>query len=65
VLLHSLALGTTEKRNDTLFFQLELGGLGSLGTGSQGSLTEVLDRNVPGSFGLDQLPESYRNENQK
>ena len=64
VLLHSLALGTTEKRNDTLFFQLELGGLGSLGTGSQGSLAEVLNRNVPGSYGLNQLPESYRNENQ-
>ncbi|MDA9088100.1 LPS assembly protein LptD, partial [Methylophilaceae bacterium] len=64
VLLHSLALGTAEKRNDTLFFQLELGGLGSLGTGSQGSLAEVLNRNVPGSYGLNQLPESYRNENQ-
>ena len=65
VLMHAIALATTEKRNTTMFFMLELGGLGSLGTGSQGSLTEVLDRNVPGSFGLDQLPESYRNENQK
>ena len=57
---HSLA--TTEKPNYTLFFQLELGGLGSLGT-SKTSLADVINRNVPGSFSSSDLPDKYRQDN--
>ena len=62
VLLHRLSLATTDKPNDTLFFQLQLGGLGSLGT-SKASLDEVLYRNIPGSFSSSTLPDEYRQEN--
>lgn len=65
VILHRLSLATTEKPNYTLFFQLELGGLGSLGTGSAGALNEVLNRNIPGSYSSSELPEYYRTENLK
>ncbi len=63
ILLHRLSLATTEKPNYTIFFQLELGGFGSLGTGSSGALEEVLNRNVPGSYISNQLPENYRFQN--
>ena len=62
VLLHRLSLATTDKPNDTLFFQLQLGGLGSLGT-SEASLNEVLYRNVQGAFSANDLPDKYRKEN--
>ena len=62
VLLHRLSLATTEKPNYTLFFQLELGGLGSLGT-SKTSLADVINRNVPGSFSSSDLPDKYRQDN--
>jgi len=65
ILLHRLSLATTEKPNYTIFFQLELGGFGSLGTGSAGALKEVLNRNVPGSYSSNQLPDSYRLQNLK
>ena len=50
ILLHRLSLATTAKPNYTIFFQLELGGFGSLGTGSSGMIEEVLNRNIPGSY---------------
>ena len=62
VLLHRLSLATTEKSNYTLFFQLELGGLGSLGT-SKASLADVLNRNVPGSYSSSDLPDKFRQDN--
>ena len=62
ILLHRLSLATTEKPNYTLFFQLELGGLGSLGT-SNGSLVDVVNRNVPGSYSSSDLPDKYRQDN--
>ena len=62
VLLHRLSLATTEKSNYTLFFQLELGGLGSLGT-SKASLVDVINRNVPGSYSSSDLPDKYRQDN--
>jgi LPS-assembly protein len=65
VILHRLSLATTEKPNYTIFFQLELGGFGSLGTGSAGALKEVLNRNVPGSYTSYELPENYRLKNLK
>ena len=63
ILLHRLSLATTAKPNYTIFFQLELGGFGSLGTGSSGMLEEVLNRNIPGSYTSNQLPENYRFQN--
>tara|TARA_B100000035_G_scaffold210907_2_gene180608 strand:- start:1256 stop:3508 length:2253 start_codon:yes stop_codon:yes gene_type:complete len=63
ILLHRLSLATTAKPNYTIFFQLELGGFGSLGTGSSGALEEVLNRNIPGSYTSNQLPENYRFQN--
>ena len=65
ILLHRLSLATTAKPNYTIFFQLELGGFGSLGTGSSGMLEEVLNRNIPGSYTSYQLPENYRFKNLK
>ncbi len=65
ILLHRLSLATTAKPNYTIFFQLELGGFGSLGTGSSGALEEVLNRNIPGSYTSNQLPENYRFQNLK
>jgi LPS-assembly protein len=65
ILLHRLSLATTAKPNYTIFFQLELGGFGSLGTGSSGALEEVLNRNIPGSFTSNELPENYRFQNLK
>jgi len=62
ILLHRLSLATTEKPNYTLFFQLELGGLGSLGT-SKASLADVINRNVPGSYSSSDLPDKYRQDN--
>jgi len=62
VLLHRLSLATTKKSNYTLFFQLELGGLGSLGT-SKASLVDVINRNVPGSYNSSDLPDKYRQDN--
>jgi len=62
VLLHRLSLATTKKSNYTLFFQLELGGLGSLGT-SKTSLVDVINRNVPGSYSSSDLPDKYRQNN--
>ena len=62
ILFHRLSLATTEKPNYTLFFQLELGGLGSLGT-SKASLVDVINRNVPGSYSISDLPDKYRQDN--
>jgi len=62
VLLHRLSLATTKKSNYTLFFQLELGGLGSLGT-SKASLVDIINRNVPGSYSSSDLPDKYRQDN--
>ena len=62
ILFHRLSLATTEKPNYTLFFQLELGGLGSLGT-SKASLMDVINRNVPGSYSTSDLPDKYRQDN--
>ncbi len=62
VLLHRLSLATEEKPNDTLFFQIELGGLGALGT-NKTKLLDVLNRNVPGSYSSFDLPDQYRKEN--
>jgi hypothetical protein len=48
-----------------LFIQLELGGLGSLGTGDQDSLFDKMNRNVPGSMFSHNLPDENRENNFK
>jgi len=63
IMFHRLRLADNDKPNSTLFIQLELGGLGSLGTGDQDSLFDKMDRNVPGSMFSHDLPDEYRENN--
>ena len=60
ILFNRIPLATTEKDNYTLFFMLELGGLGAIETGGSGALTEALNRNVPGAYLSSELPDNYR-----
>ena len=60
IMFHRLRLKDEEKPNSTLFIQLELGGLGALGSGSQSDLFEKMNRNVPGSVFSSDLPDQYR-----
>ncbi|MGE4596409.1 MAG: LPS-assembly protein LptD, partial [Methylophilaceae bacterium] len=64
-MFHRLQLATTSTPNDTFFLQIELGGLGSLGTGNQSDLFEKMNRNVPGSLFASDLPDKYRENNFK
>ena len=63
IVLNRLSLATTEKANYTLFMQIELGGLGSLGSSNDANLFDVLDRNVPGASFASGIPDQYRKEN--
>jgi LPS-assembly protein len=63
LVLNRLALATTEKPNYTLFMQIELGGLGSLGASNGNNLFDVLNRNVPGASFASNIPNQYRKEN--
>ncbi len=60
ILFHSFALPNDDKMNNTIFFMLELGGLGAIESGGDGALEEALYRNVPGSYLSRDLPDSYR-----
>jgi len=63
IVVNRLSLATTEKPNYTLFMQIELGGLGSLGASNDTNLFDVLDRNVPGASFSSKIPDQYRKEN--
>jgi len=65
LVLNRLSLATTDKPNYTLFMQLELGGLGSLGASNDANLFDVLNRNVPGASFASNIPDQYRKENLK
>jgi len=65
IMFHRLRLADSDKPNSTLFIQLELGGLGSLGTGDQDNLFDKMDRNVPGSMFSHNLPDENRENNFK
>ena len=63
IVINRLSLATTDKPNYTLFMQIELGGLGSLGASNDDNLLDVVNRNVPGSSFSSGIPEQYRKEN--
>jgi LPS-assembly protein len=63
IVINRLSLATAEKANYTLFMQIELGGLGSLGSSNDANLFDVLDRNVPGASFSSNIPDQYRKEN--
>lgn len=64
VVLHRLSLITDEgDPNYTLWFQLELGGLGSIGSGKARKLDQVLMRNVPGAGWANSFSDETRREN--
>ncbi len=65
IVVNRLSLATTEKPNYTLFMQIELGGLGSLGSSNEANLFDVLNRNVPGASFASGIPDQYRIENLK
>jgi LPS-assembly protein len=65
IVVNRLSLATTEKANYTLFMQIELGGLGSLGSSNDANLFDVLKRNVPGASFTSGIPDQYRMENLK
>ena len=60
VLFNRIPLATNDKDNYTLFFMIELGGLGAIETGGSGALQEALNRNVPGAYLSRDLPNNYR-----
>lgn len=60
VLFNRIPLATTNDDNYTLFFMLELGGLGAIESGGSGALSEALNRNVPGAYISSDLPDNYR-----
>ena len=59
-LFNRIPLATTNDDNYTLFFMLELGGLGAIESGGSGALAEALNRNVPGAYISSDLPDNYR-----
>jgi LPS-assembly protein len=63
VMLHRLSLATAEEPNYSLWFQLELGGLGSIGSGKAKKLDRVLLRNVPGAAWASSLDDEIRRQN--
>ena len=58
-----MSLATTDKPNYTLFMQIEVGELGSLGASNDANLFSVLQRNVPGASLTSDIPDQYRREN--
>ena len=63
LVLNRLSLATTDKPNYTLFMQIELGGLGSLGASNDTNLFDVINRNVPGASFASNIPDQYRKQN--
>ncbi len=63
LVLHRLSLATEEEPNYSLWFQLELGGLGSIGTGKARKLNRVLMRNVPGASWASTYDDDIRKQN--
>ena len=63
VILHRMSLATAEEPNYSLWFQLELGGLGSIGSGKARKLDRVLMRNVPGAAWASTLDDEIRRQN--
>ena len=63
VILHRLSLATADEPNYSLWFQLELGGLGSIGSGKARKLDRVLMRNVPGAAWASTLDDEIRRQN--
>ena len=63
VILHRLSLATADEPNYSLWFQLELGGLGSIGSGKARKLDRVLTRNVPGAAWASTLDDEIRRQN--
>ena len=63
MVVNRLSLATTDKANYSLFLQIELGGLGSLGTSNDANLFDVINRNVPGASFASGIPDQYRKEN--
>ena len=63
IVVNKLQLATTDKANYSLFLQIELGGLGSLGTSNDANLFDVINRNVPGASFASGIPDQYRKEN--
>ena len=59
-LFNRIPLATSDDDNYTLFFMLELGGLGAIESGGSGALNEALNRNVPGAYISSDLPDNYR-----
>ena len=62
-MLHRLSLATADEPNYSLWFQLELGGLGSIGSGKAKKLDRVLMRNVPGAAWASSLDDEIRRQN--
>jgi len=63
VILHRMSLATAEEPNYSLWFQLELGGLGSIGSGKARKLDKVLMRNIPGASWASTLDDEIRRKN--
>ena len=63
IVINRLSLATTKKANYTLFMQIELGGLGSLGSSNDANLFDIINRNVPGASFATGIPDQYRKEN--
>lgn len=63
LVLNRMSLATTDKPNYTLFMQIEVGELGSLGASNDANLFSVLQRNVPGASLTSDIPDQYRREN--
>ena len=63
IVLHRLSLATQQDPNYAFWFQLELGGLGSIGSGKARKLDQVLMRNVPGASWASSLDDDIRRQN--
>ena len=63
IVLHRLSLATEQDPNYAFWFQLELGGLGSIGSGKARKLDQVLMRNVPGASWASSLDDDIRRQN--
>lgn len=63
VILHRMSLATAEEPNYSLWFQLELGGLGSIGSGKARKLDRILLRNIPGASWATNLDDEVRRNN--
>jgi LPS-assembly protein len=63
IILHRMALATAKEPNYSLWFQLELGGLGSVGSGKASKLDRTVSRNVPGASWASSLDDEIRRQN--